>query len=121
MSGQGRSEHLQVWNFVVKDWVHCSAVMKILADWCSEMFGGWVKTGGVAFSANASKGALFAEVLGTVWNASGWFERVLGANTLNLVHMKEFFNGIRKGVGPLQIDCTKFVADTCTQVARFGT
>ena len=30
-----------------------------------------MKTGGVAFSANASKGALFAEVLGTVWNASG--------------------------------------------------
>lgn len=30
-----------------------------------------MKTGGVAFSANASKGALFAEVLGTIWNGSG--------------------------------------------------
>lgn len=99
MSGQGRSEQLQVWNFVVKDWVHYGAVMKILADWCSEMFGGWVKTGGVAFSANASKGALFAEVLGTIWNGSGWFEHVLGANTLNLVHMKDFLMVSERGLG----------------------
>ena len=30
-----------------------------------------MKTGGVAFSANASKGALFAEVLETIGNGSG--------------------------------------------------
>lgn len=45
----------------------------------------------------------------------------VGCKYIELSAHERFFNGIRKGVGPLQIDCTKFLADTCTQVARFGT